>query len=86
VTGAALPDLEVPLEWTACNFGGERPWFICPGAGCSRRVAVLHAAGKHFLCRHCYDLRAIGANARTVCTGPCAEPRRSGSGSAAART
>ena len=26
----------VPLTWTACNFGGERPWFICPGAGCGR--------------------------------------------------
>jgi hypothetical protein len=23
---------------------------------CGRRVAVLHAAGKCFLCRHCYDL------------------------------
>ena len=26
----------VPLSWTPCNFGGERPWFICPGAGCGR--------------------------------------------------
>jgi hypothetical protein len=47
----------VPLTWTACNFGGERPWFICPGAGCGRRVAVLYGPGKYFLCRHCYDLR-----------------------------
>jgi hypothetical protein len=46
----------VPLEWTACNFGGERPWFICPGAGCGRRVAVLYGPGRYFLCRHCYDL------------------------------
>src|SRR5215211_7124804 len=46
----------VPLSWTACNFGGERPWFICPGAGCGRRVAVLYGLGKYFLCRHCYDL------------------------------
>ncbi len=44
------------LSWTACNFGGERPWFICPGAGCSRRVAVLYGPGRYFLCRHCYDL------------------------------
>src|SRR5919199_2925374 len=21
----------VLLEWTPCNFGGERPWFVCPG-------------------------------------------------------
>jgi hypothetical protein len=46
----------VPLTWTACNFGGERPWFVCPGAGCNRRVAVLYGPGRHFLCRHCYDL------------------------------
>jgi hypothetical protein len=47
---------KVPLSWTACNFGGERPWFICPGADCGRRVAVLYRPGKYFLCRHCYDL------------------------------
>jgi hypothetical protein len=47
----------VPLEWTSCNFGGERPWFLCPGAGCDRRVAKLYGPGKYFLCRHCYDLR-----------------------------
>ncbi len=47
----------VPLEWTPCNFGGERPWFLCPGAGCGRRVAVLYGPGRYFLCRHCYDLR-----------------------------
>ncbi len=47
----------VSLEWTPCNFGGERPWFICPGVACGRRVAVLYGPGKYFLCRHCYDLR-----------------------------
>jgi hypothetical protein len=47
----------VPLTWTACNFGGERPWFICPGARCGRRVAILYGPGRYFLCRHCYDLR-----------------------------
>jgi hypothetical protein len=46
----------VPLTWTACNFGEERMWFICPGAGCGRRVAVLYGPGRYFLCRHCYDL------------------------------
>jgi hypothetical protein len=46
----------VSLAWTACNFGGERPWFICPGAECARRVAVLYGPGRYFLCRHCYDL------------------------------
>jgi hypothetical protein len=47
----------VPLTWTPCSFGGERPWFVCPGAGCGRRVAVLYGPGRYFLCRHCYDLR-----------------------------
>jgi hypothetical protein len=51
--GAQQP---VALEWTPCNFGGERSWFICPGAGCGRRVAVLCGPGRYFLCRHCYDL------------------------------
>jgi len=46
----------VPLSWTACNFGGERPWFLCPGTGCGRRVAILYGPGCYFLCCHCYDL------------------------------
>ena len=45
------------MKWTACNFGGERPWFVCPGATCGRRVAVLYGPGKYFLCGHCYELR-----------------------------
>ena len=47
----------VELDWTACNFGGERPWFLCPGADCGRRVALLYGPGRYFLCRDCYDLR-----------------------------
>lgn len=50
----------VELTWTPCNFGGERPWFVCPGVvngvACGRRVAVLYGLGRYFLCRHCYDL------------------------------
>jgi hypothetical protein len=45
----------VRLVWTPCNYGGERPWFLCPGQSCGRRVAVLYAAGIYFLCRHCYE-------------------------------
>jgi hypothetical protein len=45
---------DVPLDWTPCHFGGERPWFIC--GNCGRRVAVIYAGGKYFACRHCYDL------------------------------
>ncbi len=61
--GAEWEDVQeaVPLEWTPCNFGGERPWFVCPGVVngvvCGRRVVILYGPGKYFLCRHCYDLR-----------------------------
>lgn len=44
----------ITLDWTPCHYGGQRPWFRCPG--CQRRVAVLCSAGQWFLCRHCYDL------------------------------
>jgi len=43
----------VPLDWTACNYGGARPWVLCPR--CSRRVAILYG-GRRFLCRHCHGL------------------------------
>lgn len=50
----------VPLSRMACNFGNERPYFQCPGIVngvlCRRRVCKLYAGGRHFLCRHCYDL------------------------------
>lgn len=50
----------VPLSWTPCNFGGLRPWFVCPAVGnavpCGRRVAKLYLQGGYFLCRHCHKL------------------------------
>lgn len=60
--GEAWEPVEQPtrITYTECNFGGKRPWFICPGIvnghNCERRIATLYAAGKYFLCRHCYDL------------------------------
>jgi len=45
----------VYLDWTLCNFGGKRPWFLCPAPRCSRRVATLYV-GCIFACRHCYQL------------------------------
>ena len=48
--------IEVPLSWSSCNYGGKRPWFICPGKGCGRRVAKLYSMHGYFLCRHCHDL------------------------------
>jgi len=44
----------ITLDWTSCHYGGQRPWFRCPG--CQRRVAVLYGYDRLFLCRHCYRL------------------------------
>lgn len=53
-------DYAVLLDWTTCNFGGERPWFLCPGVvngrACLRRVAKLYLKRGYFLCRHCHNL------------------------------
>ncbi|MBM4208585.1 MAG: hypothetical protein FJ190_11460 [Gammaproteobacteria bacterium] len=45
----------VYLDWTPCTYGGARAWFLCPAAGCGRRVAILYG-GAVFACRHCYQL------------------------------
>ena len=45
----------VYLDWTPCNFGGQRPWFLCPAIGCDRRAAILYG-GRIFACRQCYRL------------------------------
>ena len=45
----------VYLNWTTCNFGGKRPWFLSPVMGCGRRVAILYGGGI-FACHHCHQL------------------------------
>ena len=56
-TGTAI-DYRVRLTTTRPRFGGLRWWFICPLAGCGRRVGKLHLppGGRHFGCRSCYHL------------------------------
>jgi hypothetical protein len=46
------------LEGTAQHFGGVRWWFLCPLAGCGRRVAKLYLppGGRYFGCRRCHRL------------------------------
>ena len=46
----------IALNWTAVNFGGERPWFLCPVAGCQRRAAILCLVHGQFMCRNCAGL------------------------------
>ncbi len=55
--GGEWQAMEYParLEWTGCNLGGRRAWFLCPAQGCGRRVAILFG-GSNFACRHCHKL------------------------------
>lgn len=46
-------DTEVACEWTPCNYGGSRRWFICPS--CQERVGVLFM-GKGIACRRCWRM------------------------------
>jgi hypothetical protein len=50
----------VPIAWTTCHFGGQRPWFVCSIYSnvryCGRRAAVLYGAGELFACRRCWGL------------------------------
>ena len=38
---------QIALERTPCNYGGSRPWFLCPR--CNRRIAILCSGGELFL-------------------------------------
>ena len=59
----------ISLDWTSCNYGGERPWFLCPR--CGRRVGVLFLGASYFLCRHCYHLSYSSQNKNTVLDRVC---------------
>lgn len=41
----------IAIETTACHYGGERPWFLCPS--CGDRRAVLYCVRGLFRCRGC---------------------------------
>lgn len=45
----------VCLTTTPCHMGGVRSWFVCPGPGCGRRIAVL-CYGNIFACRKCLQV------------------------------
>lgn len=44
----------INVAYTACRFGGSRPYFVCPR--CSSRRLHLYGAGKYFYCRDCAQL------------------------------
>jgi hypothetical protein len=64
----------VTLVRAPCPFGGNRPYFICPGSVdgivCAKRVVKLYALGPYFLCRHCnrvpYSSQGLDSGARAV--------------------
>lgn len=55
--GASWKEYNYPVHitYTTCEYGGSRPWFICPTVGCGKRVAIIYG-GDIFACRHCYKL------------------------------
>jgi hypothetical protein len=50
----------VSITHADCHYGGQRPYFRCPGVvsgrHCGRRVGNLFSGGRYFLCRHCYKI------------------------------
>lgn len=57
-------DIQLPVRFdvTPTQFGGERPWFICPlvvrEVPCGRRCTKLYLppGARYFGCRRCHDL------------------------------
>ncbi len=45
---------KIGLEYTPCNYGGERAWFVCPE--CYERVSVLYLIPGRAACRICLNL------------------------------
>jgi hypothetical protein len=58
--GKAKPFFQrVPVTWTPCHLGGQRPWFLCEGVRrqhCGSRTAILYDGGGWFACRACCRL------------------------------
>jgi hypothetical protein len=64
VNGESICD-HVPIIHTPCHYGGNRPWLQCPK--CDRRVGKVHLNGKHFRCRHCYNLAYQSQRENAAC-------------------
>jgi hypothetical protein len=44
----------ISLEYTPCNYGGERAWFVCPE--CCELFSVLYLIPGRVACRKCLNL------------------------------
>jgi hypothetical protein len=73
------------VEWTHCNYGGKRAWFVCP-RGCGHRVAILYG-NSTLACRHCrrlaYDSQQDSGWNRSLRQARTARRRLGGSASLA---
>ena len=49
-------DYPVRIVRTACRYGGNRPWFLCPRCGARRAVIYGSASDGYFGCRGCMQL------------------------------
>lgn len=47
--------VDVAIAQSGCHLGGSRAWFVCPGAGCGTRIAILYFS-HGVACRRCHDL------------------------------
>lgn len=47
-----------PIEWRRCNYGGRRPYFLCPWCA-TRRTKLFLIGGRHFICRNCAGLTYV---------------------------
>jgi hypothetical protein len=46
----------ISIATTACNYGGERHWFICPNPTCKKKAKILYLHNYVFVCRKCLNL------------------------------
>jgi hypothetical protein len=57
---AVTRGVELRIAWAPSGFAGDlgflRPWFVCLGEGCDRRVTILYLKRCRLLCRHCLNL------------------------------
>ncbi len=58
IMGRVVADL-IPLTTLPCNYGGERPYFICPSCGRRREYLYLPPFSERLLCRDCHGLSYI---------------------------
>jgi hypothetical protein len=54
IKGGVSGIFPVHLTYTDCNYGGQRPWFLCPI--CGGRNAKLFQRDGRFNCRSCHKL------------------------------